>query len=272
MTYAAQEEGTQTGAPVELYDFAHGVSAWHYTSTSAAYTDVSQSPNVAYTSASIERSGVDSSQEKARARLSLTVPRNFAIAELFRVAPPSDTVTITVRRVHRGDTASPVVVWMGRVLGCVFEGAKATLQCEPITVSLARTGLRRVYTLSCPHVLYGTACGLAKASYDHATTVSSISGVTLTVASIGAFSYAGGFVEWTNGDGNVERRFIKSHSTTTLTLMQAFAGIANSDAVTLYPGCDHTLTTCNTTFSNALNYGGFPGIPTKNPWAGDPVF
>ena len=45
-----------------------------------------------------------------------------------------------------------------------------------------------------------------------------------------------------------------------------------SDAVTLYPGCDHTLTTCDTAFSNSLNYGGFPAIPQKNPWAGDPVF
>ena len=268
MTYAAEEISVQSGAPVDLYEFAHGLSEYRYTSSEADFTLGADT----YTAIALERNAVEASQEKARNTLKLTMPRTAAVAELFRVAPPSDTVTITVRRVHRGDTASPVVVWMGRVLGCAFEGARATLNCEPITVSLARTGLRRVYTLSCPHVLYGAACGLAKASYDHATTVSSISGVTLTVASIGAFSYAGGFVEWTNDDGNVERRFIKSHASTALTLMQAFAGIATSDAVTLYPGCDHTLTTCDTTFGNALNYGGFPGIPQKNPWAGDPVF
>lgn len=271
MTYAAEEISVQDGAPVELYEFGYGSTALYYTSSGQGYTDASVSPSQSYTSANIERSAISSTEEKARNSLTLTVPRTFAIAELFRVSPPSDTVNVTLRRVHRGDTASVVVAWMGRVLSCQFNGAKATLQCEPISVSLRRSGLRRIYGRACPHVLYGTACGLNKSDFDHATTVSSISGLTLTVGSIGAYSYAGGFVEWVNDAGNTERRFIESHVGTALTLMQAFAGIANTDAVTIYPGCDHTLAACDA-FGNVLNYGGWPWIPNKNPWAGDPVF
>lgn len=275
MSYAAEETSAQSGAPIELYDFVQDVAEWHYTSSEASYTDATQSPSVVYTSAPIERTAIESTPEKARNALKLTVPRNLAVAELFRVSPPSEVIDLTVRRVHRGDTASLATIWIGRVLSCEFTGASATLQCEPISVSLARTGLRRVFQAACPHVLYGAGCTLSRTDFDHATTVSALSGLDLTVASQNAsYSYAGGFVEWVNDSGVTERRFIESAALNSaspqklvLTLLQPFAGIAVSDAVTIYPGCDHTLTTCNSTFGNALNYGGFPYFPSKNPFA-----
>lgn len=272
MSYDAEELSVQSGAPVELYDFAQGSVSWRYTSSEAEFTDDSQSPSVSYTSIAIERSGIESSGEQARNSLSLTVPRTFPVAELFRVSPPSEVITVTVRRVHRGDTSDIVTSWAGRVLNCDFEGAKATLRCEPITVSLARVGLRRVYQVTCPHVLYGEGCALDKADFDHSTVVYAIDGLELTVDSVNsAYNYAGGFVEWVNDDGVTERRFIEFHANEVLTLMQPFAGIAVTDAVTIYPGCDHTLTTCDATFANALNYGGQPYFPAVNPFIG-PVF
>jgi uncharacterized phage protein (TIGR02218 family) len=278
MSYSANEISTQLGAPVELYDFAQGSVEWHYTSSEVVALTVT---GETYTSAPIERSEIEASNEQARNALKLTVPRDFPVAELFRVAPPSEVISITVRRIHRDDTtASPqgvVVAWMGRVLSCEFSGAKATLQCEPITVSLARVGLRRVYQVACPHVLYGDGCELDKADWDHATTVAVLSGSDLTVATINtAHSYAGGFVTWVNDDGITERRFIESTATyfsgspqvegAVLTLLQPFVGLSVSDSVVIYPGCDHTLTTCNTVFSNAVNYGGQPYFPEKNPF------
>lgn len=267
MSYDTNELSVQLGAPVELYDFAQGSVEWHYTSAEVIALEVG---DTTYTSAAIERSKLESSAEKARNTITLTVARNFAIAELFRVAPPSEVISITIRRVHRGDiTDSPpdvITAWVGRVLTCEWSGAEAKLKCEPITVSLARTGLRRVYQAACPYALYGSECGVLKTSFDHATTVASISGLVLTVNSVGTGDYSGGFVEWVNDDGITERRFITSDSGTALTLMQPFSGISVSDNVTIYPGCDHTLTTCDATFSNALNYGGQPYFPEKNPF------
>lgn len=275
MSYDTEELSVQDGAPVELYDFSQGPSEWHYTSAELIALTVD---GTTYTSAPIERTSIESTPENARNALKLTVPRNFPVAELFRVAPPSEVIDLTVRRIHRADAeGSPqdlVVAWIGRVLSCEFSGAKATLQCEPISVSLAHTGLRRVFQVGCPHVLYGAGCTLSKTDFDHATTVVSIDGNVLEIASSdGAYSYSGGFVEWVNDDGVTERRFIEtavvgdgSPARMELTLMQPFAGIAVSDAITIYPGCDHTLTTCNETFNNALNYGGFPFFPGKNPF------
>lgn len=283
MTYAAEETGTQSGAPVELYTFDYGASAYRYTSRESSFTDTTVSPNRVYTSASIDRTPIESTQEEARNALKLTVARDFAVADLFRVAPPSDPINVTVRRVHRGDTTSMIVIWVGRVLNCVFEGARAVLTCEPITVSLARTGLRRLYGIPCPYALYGQGCGLTKATYANTKRVLAVSGLTVTVGSLPAgFSFDGGFVEWVDDDGNTQRRFIESRSGPTgspeqnvLTLTQAFTGLAVTSplqSITVYPGCDHTLATCNSVYSNAANYGGWPFIPSKNPFRGDPVY
>jgi hypothetical protein len=81
-------------------------------------------------------------------------------------------------------------------------------------------------------------------------------------------------VEWANNETppTFERRLIVSRSGLVLTLNRPFSSaVAVNDAVTVFPGCDHTKTTCNTHYNNILNYGGFD-MPTKNPFEGPPVY
>lgn len=268
MTYDAREESAQDGAPVELYEFRRNDKFWLYTS---AGEDVGDSTET-WVSAPITRTAVETNTEQARNALKLTVPRTFEVADLFRIAPPTDVIALTVRRFHRGEPDDVAVIWMGRVLNVSFEGAKAIMNCEPVSASIKRQGLRRLYQKQCPHVLYGPGCTLDKDSFAHSTSVSSINGVILVVGSIGVFSYAGGFIEYEDDDGNLERRFIRSHVGTTLTLNFPFTGLSGSDPVTIYAGCDHTMQTCNDQFGNILNYGGTPFIPDKNPFDGTPIF
>jgi hypothetical protein len=42
--------------------------------------------------------------------------------------------------------------------------------------------------------------------------------------------------------------------------------------VQLTVGCDHSTATCASRFGNLDNFGGFPFIPTKNPFSGTPIF
>jgi uncharacterized phage protein (TIGR02218 family) len=267
MSYDASEQSVQDGAPVELYTFARNSFEWLYTSAEA---DVAVGSDV-YTSAPLHRSAIETTSEQARNNLTLQCARDFAIAELFRVAPPTDVISVTVKRFHRDD-GEVAVIWKGRVLNASWNGAQAELHCEPISTSLNRIGLQRLCQNSCPHVLYGPGCNVDKASFQTDTTVTAVDGVDLTVTALGAYPYAGGFVEMTDGDGNLERRFIRSFSGLVLTLSRPFAAIAVTDAVSVYPGCDHTMATCDGTFSNILNYGGTPFIPRQNPFGGDPIF
>lgn len=58
---------------------------------------------------------------------------------------------------------------------------------------------------------------------------------------------------------------------TVLTLLRP-AQLPAGTVVATYPGDDHTLTTCDQKFNNAVNYGGDPFIPQKNPMGSDPIY
>lgn len=267
MTYDATERSEQDGAPVELYLFARNARVWRYTSAESSVDFESDT----WASAQIERNEIEINHEKARNDLRLKVPRNFAIAELYRVTPPTDVITVAVFRYHRGDPAASAVIWQGRVLNCEWEKTStAKLNCEPISTSVKRVMNRRLQTRGCGLVLYG--CGVLKTDHDIATTVTAISGFTITVAALLSKPYAGGFVERVDGDGNIDRRFIRSFSGLVLTLSIPFQNLAVTDAVTVYPGCDQTPTTCIDVYDNYDNFGGLPHFASVNPFGADPVY
>lgn len=271
MTYDLTERSEQDGAPVELYQFARLTDVWRYTSAEADITFDGHT----WTSMPVMRSSVQSSQELARNSLKVTVPRNLPVAELFRVTSPTEVLALTIRRYHRQDE-NAVAVWVGRVLNCEWQGAQAELNCEPVSTSLRRPGLRRLYQKQCPHVLYSASpgCGVDRDLHKIETTVAAIAGNELVVDALLDRPYAGGYVEWEPTPGILERRFIRDFVASELVLLLTlpFQGIAVNDPVTVYPGCDHTMATCDTVYSNVENYGGFPYIPTKNPFDGTPVY
>jgi hypothetical protein len=68
-------------------------------------------------------------------------------------------------------------------------------------------------------------------------------------------------------------RYITSHAGNQITLirpLRSLSDLVNSSVgeaqVTLYPGCAHTRTACKDKFNNLANFGGFPLIPSKNPF------
>lgn len=270
MTFDAREISADAGRPIELFEFARDYQTWRYTSADREVT----ADSITYLPRAISRSAIDVSAEKARAGITITAPRDLEVADLYRVVPPSMAITLAVRQVHEGD-GEVVTLWTGRISTVEFLGPAAQITCEPSFTALRRIGLRRMYQRQCPHVLYGSACGVNRTSYRADGLVESISGATVNVAAAAlqvAGFYAGGYIEWEIASGIFERRFITDHSGAALTLSSSPFGLAGGTAVRLYPGCDHLLATCNAKFNNAANYGGFPFIPLKNPFGGEPIF
>lgn len=275
MTFDAREQSEQDAAPVELYEFYYGNTVYRYTSSESAVTVDSEN----YTSEPIKRSSIAISIEQPRMALRLEVRRNHPIADLFRITPPLEPVGLIVKRYHRDDN-DVGVVWVGRVLNCGWnETTTAQLNCEPASISVNRNGLGRYIQVPCPYALFNpNDCKANKTLFAHATTVSSVSGLTITVGSLGAYSYPGGWAEWTSPDSPdsppvMQRRLITGVAGLVLTLNRAFPSeVGATDAIVLYPGCDHTIATCNDVFNNKLNFGGFIGMPKKNPFNGAPVY
>lgn len=272
MTYDARERSDDQGRPVELYTFNRDYLAWTFTS---ADRDVVVDM-VTYKSATLRRSAIEQGSEMNRSALKLTVPRSFPIAELYRVAPPSDAVTLILRRMHDGD-GELATIWTGRVVNVAWsnDGTQATITCEPVFTSLRRNGLRRTYGRQCPHVLYGPDCRVNREAFRVDGQVSAVQGSIITASAWQAYPaghFDGGFVEWEVATGIFERRFIVSHVAGDLVLANRPVGLAPGAVVRAYPGCEHTLAACNDKFQNILNYGGTPFIPQKNPFGGDPIY
>lgn len=269
MTFNTYETGIQLGNPVELYEFTDGADAYRYTS---ADHDVTYDGRT-YEAYPLQRSQLETTLEKGRNNITIKAPRNLPLADIFRVQPPSNVVTLNIYRFHEDDPDSErVVLWIGRVLNVRWDSAlTVTIQCEPVTYSLERGGLRRLFQRQCPHVLYGSKCGLNKNSWAEAATLTAVDSLTVSSLEFDALAddyLAGGFIEFELPSGNTDRRFILAHTGANITISFPSSDLVAGMAVTAYPGCDHTTTTCNSKFSNSANYGGMPFIPQKNPMEG----
>ena len=264
--YYEFEHSRDSGSPVELYEFSLGNYVWRYTSADADQTW----NDYTWSAIPLSRSEIEETAEISQATLKMTVTGDHDVAELYRKAPPAGVVLLKIRRRHRGDPTDAIVVWMGRVLNCEWAGHQATLAAEPVYTSIRQTGLRRMYSRSCPHVLYGTSCRVDAAAFAEAVTVNSVNALALGVSGGHAGTngwWTGGLLHWNDGT-YVRRMGVESHSDGVIRLMAPLWGLAEvvPVTVTLYPGCDHSLTMCRERFSNQANFGGFKWIPNVNPF------
>lgn len=277
MSYSTYELSLDGAAPVELYRFWLGSEVWRYTS---ADVDITYQ-GLLYPAQAIQRPEIEGTGELARTNLPITVPVDFPVAQLFVQGPPAEVVAMSIVRVHRdgidGDPPGDFIVtlWVGRVLNCEWTGDRAILHTEPMQTSIRASGLRRMYSRQCPHMLYGSSCGLDAGDWEAACTVAAVtSPIELAISGPHASTdgyFAGGALAWVDGAGRTQRRMIEAHESGAIVLMTPLAGLGVGAAVTLLPGCAHTLNECHTKFSNRINYGGFTSIPGTNPFTA-PVF
>lgn len=261
MTYSVVDTSSQDARPVYLYAFTDAAGTTRLTNAASAVTYDGNS----YSVSSISHGEITQSGEMSKDALSLDFPSNNAFARTFLVSQLDASTTLTIIRLHTTDLdAEGVVYWKGRVASAKASGQTITLECESIFTSMRRPGLRARYQRTCRHDLYGTGCGLDPENFDVSGTVSAISGKVITVAVADDQAdgyYRGGMVRAEDGT----LRGIREHVGQLLTLSST-ASIANGDTVQLYPGCDRLTETCRVKFSNLLNYGGFPEIPSDNPF------
>jgi uncharacterized phage protein (TIGR02218 family) len=265
MSYLGDEQSVHDSEPIELYEFTRGVLRYTYTSATEPVTFNS----AVFKPVTMQRTSLESSGELGRAGIVVTMPRDIAFLLDYRIAPPSEITTLTIYRKHRNAPDSEaLIIWMGRILSLKWPTSTIELNCEPIFTSMRRLGLRRQFSRNCGHVLYGPQCGVNATAYKGTGEVTALVGniATVTIAGDnGNNYYSGGYVQY-EYDNRLERKMILRQIGLNLTLSGLPVGLTGGMTVEIFPGCDHTLATCKNKFANTLNYGGFPWIPTKNPF------
>lgn len=222
----------------------------------------------------ITHGDVVSSGTLDKSDLEVKLARGTDLDDLFVAYPPSQVMNLFIFKGHAGLTptlSNFPLEWAGRVRGVEYHENQLILNCEPVSTSLRRPGLRRNYQLSCPHVLYGAECRASKKAATSARTVSSVnnSEVTLSVALPGVqANYAGGLLEWQNDAGGKEIRTIISCSEnmSTVRVRGILRDMAVGKPVQISFGCNRFVSDCRDLHDNILNYGGQPWIPLDNPF------
>lgn len=262
MSYLSREQSAYDGHPLELYRFALGGEQWLF--TSAAH-EVAYGSDL-YQPVFIKRGGFTKGGDTRKSTIEIEVAASNPVALLFRTGWLAATMIVTIFRHHHGDSEFSVL-WKGRITGCRWSGSVATLTSDSVFTLFRRAGLRRVYQIGCPHALYDQGCRLDAASWQVDSTITTVSGNQLVIAGAGAYPdgyFVGGMLL-----AGAEYRLITAHSGTSITLVDAVPSALAGGAVSLWPGCDRSTSTCNSRFNNLDNYGGLPFLPKKNPFSGD---
>lgn len=274
MAYNAYEASTFSGRPIHLYEFTIDQKAWYVTS---ADSDISVGGRL-YKTLGISDNGVNQTGEAQTDNFTLQVPITFDLVSLFVNTPPINDVVVKRARVHENDNEL-AYNYVGFIINVNFTTpGVAELTCQTLSPTMQRNGLRLTWQRGCPYVLYDpTTCKVNKDAHRLTTTVTNAQAGTIQVnANLAAFGdnyFTAGFVEWVDRrTGGPNRRGIKLHIGNTLTLLGRSDGIADGDAIYLYPGCQRVAQVCSSKFNNMANYGGEPHIPGKSPFSGDPVF
>lgn len=262
------------GRPVTLYRFTRQHLAWRYTDADRPISIGAET----FEPLPVSRGKVQESTERAKNNLTITLPRDAAVAANWQPYPPSDPVLVTVMETHYGDPDQGTrVVWSGRVASPKFTDTTLELTCEPARSGARRGGLALRWSRGCPLPLYSQGVGMCNVQPDAwavPAVLAAVDGLVLEApefAPLPAGRLAGGYLEWTRADGLTETRTIMHHAAAAIELNYGAEDLAAGAAVTAYPGCPHNWGGCES-FNNTPNYGGAMFLPGKNPFGGNPIW
>jgi len=286
MSYSEQETSVESSQPVELYKFSQRLGTARTTLTSGQLPIVKDGDT--YLPSTIKRSAPKLAQGASGAKITMTVPRDHEYALRYLTGEPPLPDEVTIYRGHTTDeeNAEPEwrVLFSGEVAGVRFEGDMAKVILVSLTSRLKRTIPKRTYSWSCNHVLYDTKCQVDRnlrfslvdvAGIDESNTVLTVIDTpgsayeaATSRADTDTLYFDGGYVEITTAFGTFHRTIVHYNvNTGDLALSVPVAEVLQGATLKIYAGCSHDIFTCAQKFNNVGNYGGFPFVPTTNPFA-----
>lgn len=273
MSFDARERSLADGQPVRLYQFTRGVVRWAYNSSDR---DV-EYRNQVFRSlrGGIVDDGIIQSGDPQADKFIVTAPADLEVARLYRGAPPSDEVSLTVLDMHFGDTDA-AVSWVGVISDVDWpQSDRCRIACLSEEVLMDQPGLTDTYCRTCTAMLGDVRCKVDMNRHRFEVTPQSISARAVTNGAFAAYAdgwFSAGYVEWALGDGNYDRRHIERHLGSDLMILGGTRGIPSGTLLRVYPGCDFLIETCQGKFGNQDNFRGINKLQGKSPFDGDQVW
>lgn len=266
MTYSSAETSQAGGAPYELFKFVRNTTQWLYTTRETTVNYLS----LDYTSAVISRAPIIQHNEDASFSVEVILTRDDPLVTQFISGGASQPVLLTIFRNHTGEVAGETkTIFLGEVSSIEYSNSEVRLLCTSIDAAFTNPVARFAVQINCANMLYDAHCGVSQAANSYTGTVSAVStsGVDITLAGVPNLGtadsfYANGFLIFAG-----QYRFINKQATSVMSLLASFNPSPTTGAVIVaVAGCDRSAAVCNSRFSNILRFGGFPGMPQRDPW------
>jgi uncharacterized phage protein (TIGR02218 family) len=285
VSFLDDEGSVDASEPREFFDITMGATVYRLTSGTR---DISIDGVLYKAEAMTRRSlGVPQLSRAGDQSLSVILRVNHPIVRRwYQQGVPPKTATVTA---WRKQMRSQVVeqIWAGSIASIDCAGHVATITVASLLGPAFR---RRLPTLTvgrqCGHVLYGAGCRLVKTEanqddipYKCQSTVIYVNGreVRFDLSTVPAdyafrsiWTQFGYLVHTSTGESMTiaqQDDLNPGVSTVTKVTLQAqIIGIKVGDSIDVFAGCAHDVITCLTKFANQVNFGGFPALPTRNPF------
>jgi len=267
MTFAALETSRESGQVLELYTFVFGLEIFRFTSFQRDITW----QGFAYTSERLSRSDTEAAVEDTAGQVTIKLPLDNPVPSKFITNLPGQVGSVQILRAQATDAAEEaIVLFDGFIANVSFDGElEATILCNPNTKIFNRGAPRFTYLGLCNHILYDERCKVNIGAFKFTGLVSAVDGNDITVNGAGGVgpsdNFVGGFCRFPAGTLD-DARMILIQAGDVMTLLLPFAETVIGSDIDVFAGCAHDLTTCDVKFNAALDYGGFPFVPRKNPF------
>lgn len=263
MTFDAQEKSVESASPIEFCTIAIGTELFRM--HNSIEETITLGADVFYKT-HVSRGHIATGQEY----LTVELPGDHPFPARYAMIAPGQPATLTIQSYHRGDTSDLRVLYKGVVRSVAFtqQGSKAAMSVIPISEAFDKTLPDRTFQAPCNNILFDDDCKISAGLWSYEEEVTAVEANTITVKNLGSSKGNG----WADGGfvcyGVMDYRLILSQTEDVLTLVLPFYEPILGKNVTVYAGCDHSLTgDCQNKFNNTDNFGGFPYVPTKNIFA-----
>jgi hypothetical protein len=258
--YLDAEGSVESSQPREFYEIVQSAAVTYRIASGTR--DIIYNGNT-FTASPLARTELPVDVITQHASLTLAIPLSHPLVQRYvQLSSPPRQISVTIYRRQLG--VGDEVMFLGLVTSMGIQGHIAKFMLES---RFARMMSRRLPILTasrtCPHILYDANCQAIRPTYTVTTTVAFINGRTIDVASL-----ASNADQWARDGELVHVKIpVVNQIATRLTLQSAIPDMLDGDAVTVSAGCAHDIITCRVKFQNQVNFGGFPQLPNRNPFA-----
>lgn len=269
MSWTTDEASIESSQPREMFEIRTPSTSWRIATGSRNQTIDGRT----FTASPAARGevGVFAIEDTKQLEISLPVSHAFCQRYFSSFAPPNSiAVTVYRKQVTSGEVRT---IFRGKITNGSVDRHIATFA---VTSTLEELLARRLPTITagrlCSHTLYDGRCAVVRSAFRVNTTVATLSGHTVTLASSGGqpdqWAQYGELVVVT-GAAAGERMTVTGQVGAVVTLQLPIDELRDGDSVQLQAGCDHSIVTCGSKFGARQNFGGLPRLPRGNPFLPD---